>query len=210
MWLDEGVVIPPTVKRQIFVTCSMDNCDISGRFEYHGTIYTITAHVTQNKPGVDPKPLSLSDVPADAEIKIPKRFSTVPLVDESPGDIKLTPIPTGTVKAKLNFDARREIPENEWINHAKNVFTAYKAEGDTGGKLGKIPVTWSGYHSHNQNAEDIRPPASIGIFPEFYNKAASMSLQKHGMVMMREAIDMANPGQVTVIVGYGPLYKIMK
>ena len=30
MWMDEGVVIPPTVKQQIFVTCSTDNCDIAG------------------------------------------------------------------------------------------------------------------------------------------------------------------------------------
>ena len=90
------------------------------------------------------------------------------------------------------------------------MFTACNTDGDTGGKLGKVPVTWSGYHSHNQNTEDIRPPATIGIFPEFYDKAASMSMQKHGMLMMQEATDKANPGQVTVIVGDGPLYKIMK
>ena len=35
-------------------------------------------------------------------------------------------------------------------------------------------------------------------------------MQKHGMLMMREATDKANPGQTTVIVGDGPLYKIMK
>ena len=82
--------------------------------------------MTQKKPGVDPKPLSLSDAPADAEIKIPEKFSTVPFVEESLDEIKLTPIPIGTVKAKLNFDARRQIPETTWISHAKNVYSEGK------------------------------------------------------------------------------------
>ena len=79
-----------------------------------------------------------------------------------------------------------------------------------GAALHEIPITWSGYHSHNQSNSDIRPPASIGLFPEFYEKAATLSMQKHGMLMMAEAIEYLNPGQTPVIEGDGPLYNIMK
>ena len=48
------------------------------------------------------------------------------------------------------------------------------------GALFNIPITFSGYHSHNQDPNDVQPRASIGIFPEFYNKVATIAMQKHG------------------------------
>ena len=48
------------------------------------------------------------------------------------------------------------------------------------GDLCNIPITFSGYHSHNQDPNDVQPRASIGIFPEFYNKVATMAMEKHG------------------------------
>ena len=46
------------------------------------------------------------------------------------------------------------------------------------GDLCNIPITFSGYHSHNQDPNDVHPRASIGIL---YNKAATMAMQKHSM-----------------------------
>ena len=137
LWQENGVVIPPTVKLRIFFTCSTDNCDIAGRFEYHGTVYTITAHLLHDMRGVDPPVLSLIDVPKDAEIKIPVDYANVPYVEDFAEEIKLTPIQGGKTRANLDKDSRREIPEKEWIRHAKQVISEEK------GKLNKIPVTWS-------------------------------------------------------------------
>ena len=69
------------------------------------------------------------------------------------------------------------------------------------GKLNKVPLTWSGYNSHNPNADDFRPPASIGIFPEFSDKAVIYSMQKHGILMIREATDKTNAGQTSHCLG---------
>ena len=46
------------------------------------------------------------------------------------------------------------------------------------GDLCNIPITFSGYHSHYQDPNDVHPRASIGIL---YNKAATMAMQKHSM-----------------------------
>ena len=47
-------------------------------------------------------------------------------------------------------------------------------------KLKDVPVTFSGYHSKNQNIEDVNPPAVIGTFPVFTEeKADTLSMQKH-------------------------------
>ena len=56
----------------------------------------------------------------------------------------------------------------------------------------------------------MRPRVSIGIFPEFYNEAATMSMQKHGMKMMMKATEYANPGQSPVLVADSPIYTILK
>ena len=80
----------------------------------------------------------------------------------------------------------------------KNVISKEK------GKLNKIPVTWSGYQSHNQDSNVICPRASIGVFPEFYDKAVTMSMQKRGMKMMLKATEHVNPGQIPVLVADSP------
>ena len=202
MWNEIGVVIPPTVKLKVFVTGSSDNFDISGRVEIHGTILTITAHLTDDNRGVDPKPPSLKSIPKEAEIKIPEKFANVPYVEDFAGEIKLTPIQSGTTRSKFSKDNRREIPENEWIKHASNVVKE--------GSLCNIPITYSGYHSHNQDHNDVRPRASIEIFPEIYNKAATMAMQKHSMEMLIKATNYANPGQIAVCTIDCPLYALQK
>ena len=210
-WQATGVVIPPTVTQGIFVTTSTDNVDIGGRFEFHGTLYTITAHPTVKNPGIKPKPLSLSSVPNDAEIKIPEKFSKVPLLEEGiECNLNLTPIQPGTIRMEL--DQCHSIPEQEWIKHATDVIKSYSESDDDPGNTGlkEVPITFSGFNSYNQSEGDIRPPASIGLFPEFYEKAASLEMQKHGMLMMAEATQYLNPGQTPVLEGDGPLYYIQK
>ena len=67
-------------------------------------------------------------------------------------------------------------------------------------------MTYSGFFSHSQSENDIRPTASVGVFPIFYEKASSMSMQKHAMLMTMKATEFVNPGQVPVIVGDLPIY----
>ena len=78
-------------------------------------------HLTDDNRGVDPKPLGLGSIPKGAEIKIPEKFANVPYVEDFAGEIKLTPIQSGTTRSMFSKDNRREIPENEWIKHASNV-----------------------------------------------------------------------------------------
>lgn len=69
-----------------------------------------------------------------------------------------------------------------------------------------MPVAYSGLFSYGQRAEDVRPRATVGIFPAVYEKASSMSVQKHVMLISKKATDFINPGQVPVVVGDCPLY----
>jgi len=78
------------------------------------------------------------------------------------------------------------------------------------GKLQEMPVTFSGFYSHGQQAEYIRPRDIVGVFPVFEEKASTMAMQKHAMLVVKKAVDFINPGQIPVIVGDCPLYAQQK
>ena len=38
---------------KLFLTSSTDNVDVDGKFIYHGTVFTITAHLLPENRGID-------------------------------------------------------------------------------------------------------------------------------------------------------------
>ena len=106
------------------------------------------------------------------------------------------PVSTEDLQAKM-FD-------EVWLNHLHEVFTKMD------GKLQETPGTYSGFLSHGQSADDVRPRATVGVFPVFYEKASSMAMQKRSMLVVKKAREFMNPGQVPVIVGDCPLYAKQK
>ena len=73
-----------------------------------------------------------------------------------------------------------------------------------------MPVNYSGFFSYGRRAQAVRPRATVRIFHVFCEKASSMSMQKHAMLISKKATDFINPGQVPVIVGDCPLYAQQK
>jgi hypothetical protein len=201
-WADDGVVVPTNTRRGVFVTGAVDNIDESGRYEFHGTAMTLTCHATEDNFGFDPPTLSL-DIPDDAAVKLPDDYAMVPYADEYTGDIKLTSIREGTGRPNLNV-----IPvsntENNWLKHVHEVYTEKE------GIVQDVPVTFSGFFSHKQSIAEVRPRATVGVFPILPDKAASLATQKHAMVTIMKATEFVNPGQVPVIVGDCPLYAQQK
>ena len=125
-------------------------------------------------------------------------------IDEYTGAITLSSIPNETGMPAFAKNPRTGVAEEVWLNHLHNVIT----EKDE--KLQEMPVTYSGFFSHGQCTEDVRPRATVGVFPIFYEKASTMAMQKHSMVVVKKAIEFVNPGQVPVIEGDCPLYAQQK
>ena len=92
-WAEDKVVVPVNVKRKVFVTGADDNYDQNN---FHGMILTLTAHPTNDNPGVDPPLLDLSKLTVNDKVQIPKEYAVVPYAEQWAGDIKLTPIHRGT------------------------------------------------------------------------------------------------------------------
>ena len=193
-WSDDGVVVPTNIKRRVFVTSAVDNLDESGRYEFHGTAMTLTSYLTHGNMGEDPPPLKL-DLPEGAPIQLPDYYAILSFIDEYAGDVTLPSIPHGQGRPVFGDNLDTGIPEEAWPQHVSQVVLGNAT------KLPTTPVTYSGFFSHSQQPEDIKPRSTVGIFPIFYEKAASMAMQKHAMLIAKKAIEFVNPGQVPVIVG---------
>ena len=71
-------------------------------------------------------------------------------------------------------------------------------------------ITWAGYNSLLANDASLKPPAVIGVYPLFPDKAASASSMKHAMELTMQGTAFLNPGQTSVLGADQPLYAIIK
>ena len=76
------------------------------------------------------------------------------------------------------------------------------AEGDI--------ITWSGYNSVLASEQSVMPPAEIGIYPLFPDKAASASSMKHAMELTMQGTEFLNLGQTSVLGADQPLFANIK
>ena len=84
------------------------------------------------------------------------------------GEVRPTHIVPG---AKIKGDA--------WLSHVAKMLDQ--------SELGKTDVvTWAGFNSQLMNDESIKPQAMIGILPLFPDKAATPSMMKHTMEIVKE------------------------
>ena len=58
---------------------------------------------------------------------------------------------------------RSGVPDEAWLNHLYKVLT------EKDGVLQSTTVTYSGFLSHNQREEDVRPKTTVGVFPIFFD-----------------------------------------
>lgn len=100
-------------------------------------------------------------------------------------------IPNGKGMPAFAANLRTGVHDEAWFNHLHNVVT----------EKHKIPVAYSGFFSNGQRAEDVRLRVTIEVPPIFYEKASTVAIQKHSMIMVKKEIEVVNPGQVSIIEG---------
>ena len=71
-------------------------------------------------------------------------------------------------------------------------------------------ITWSGFHSLLASDESVKPPAEIGVYPLFPDKAASASSMMHTITLTMQGTEFLNPGQTGVLGADQPLYALIK
>ena len=110
----------------------------------------------------------------------------------------------GLNEVRLLVDLRgAKVKDGAWLVHVANALKqSASADGDV--------ITWAGYNSLLANDASLKPPAVIGVYPLFPDKAASASSMKHAMELTMQGTAFLNPGQTSVLGADQPLYAIIK
>ena len=78
-----------------------------------------------------------------------------------------------------------------WIKHSLQVLTQNEPVTT------EQSVTWAAFHA-SLSPTPVDPPVLNSLLPLFYEKAATLSMIKHGMEITKKITSHLNPGQVPV------------
>ena len=96
--------------------------------------------------------------------------------------------------------ARKE--EEQWVQHASSTLDLYDDDSDE-------LIAWSAHHASKQPCPS-NAKAVTAMMPLLTEKSAEPAMVKHGLDVVRNAVDMLNPGQIPVISVDQPIYAIAK
>ena len=193
------VVCPPNLHKNVFQTGALDNLDndpksTTAKWSFHGTAISLTSHLSSDQMGERSEIISISDtvhktkvdtLPGEYAIVPPaalqNKFPMVPAVNDAE---HLTPGCAG----ETYVVALEE--EKHWLNFVAQIHS----EGQL--RDGQS-VSWSAYHAERHN--QIRPNAKVATLPLFTENAHSVAMVKHGMEVVKKAIQHLNPQQVVTL-----------
>jgi hypothetical protein len=113
----------------------------------------------------------------------------VPATDKTVGDMN-----------ELVISAKSQ--EQCWIDHGVELLDKDLQKDDY--------ISWAAYHASLIQSRNEHLPVISGLLPLFQEKAATISMVKHGMNVVRQVTEHLNPGQIPVVTLDQPLYAIAK
>lgn len=149
---------------------------------FHGTGISIFQFLTVSNTGIIREPVVIEPI-SSCKISLPDDYCNVPAVSckiESLGVSEYT-CAQGLSSGKAD--------EAGWVEHGMQLLAKEKLGSED-------YVSWAAFHASAVASDDIDPPALIALLPLFYEKAATLSMVKHGMDIQRQITNHLNPGQI--------------
>jgi len=201
-FVDDGVVSPACLRKGLFTVGALDNLDhnpssTTSVTSFHGTGISLLQMPTKTEPGVSRLPVA---IPPSGNEKhyLPHSYASVPAVALKTAAVMVPECGVSPVHSCL--DAARA-QEHKWVQHALSVLETELTAEDA--------IAWAAYHASMQPAVED-PPAQCALLPLFYEKSTTPAMIKHGMDVVRRAVEFLNPGQIPVTTFDQPLFAIAK
>ena len=128
--------------------------------------------------------------------ELPASYTVEPPVELYEGDIILS-TSLAPVRPGRDCIPGAIVKDQAWLENCARLLEKDALDG------GDI-LTWAGFNSKLQSNEVVKPPAVIGMLPIFPEKAPTASMLKHGLTVIKDAIEFLNPGQTPVAGGDQP------
>ena len=195
------------LRKGLFTSGALDNLDhnltsTTATDSFHGTAMSLFQSPTKSNPGYPQDGIRLISLEAKKKIVLPDNYTVVPAITFKKDKIQV-PKPLNKINAVVDHLEGAQAQERCWLEHSiKQIEKTNMDEGDI--------IAWSAYHASLQHPSDDIQPALTQLLPLFNEKAATASMIKHGMDMLKEATQFLNPGQIPVIALDAPLYALAK
>lgn len=200
----DNSVSPSHIRNGIFTVGALDNIDhnlssTTAQGSFHGTSISLFQFPTAANPGTCRQPVTVPPPENAGTPTLPDNYCFVPQVA---CDIDRVTVPECVIPEVDNHleDAKEE--EAKWVQHGiKMLSKDVLCKGDY--------IAWAAYHASLQ--PDSTDPIGISaLLPLFLEKAATISMIRHGMTIIKREIDKCNPGQTPVIALDQPLFALAK
>ena len=208
----EKAVCPPKLKGNLFTTAAVDNIDhnpssVSAHDSFHGTGISLFQHPDETCPGVK---RNMCAMPQDTQRSnklqspdLPEAYTDVKPVNMLRQDWSVPDVQC-PIKSDCQLIPQAIEKEVMWLEHVKTVLSNDCLQEDE-------TVSWSAYHANQQSSLISEEAVAItSLLPLFYDQAKSLAMIKHSMDVVKQAVDILNPGQVPVITMDQPLYALAK
>ena len=200
----DNLVCPANLRNGLVTVGALDNIDYNpsattAQGSFHGTSISVFQLPKSDCTGIVRDPIVIDGAPLK-EFSLPDEYTTVPAVSCKTDKLSVSQLAYDDKSASLLEGAKVE--EEKWVKHSiellsKNILV----KGDY--------LSWAAYHaSLDTNALDY--PALIALLPLFHEKAATLSMVKHGMDVLKSITAHLNPGQIPIMAFDQPLFALAK
>ena len=203
----DQVVCPPKLWNNLFTTAAVDNIDhnpssTTATDSFHGTGISLFQHSVAYNEGVSRDIVAIETTTSSKAVdSLPQSFTTIPLLVLLISTPEV-PRQDGELMGSGLFLPNGFQGEREWL---ENVFEKL----NQGELQNNEYISWAAYHASMQN-ELPQNVCLSAILPLFKEQAHSPAMIRHSMIVVRDAVQFLNPGQIPVVTFDQPLYDIAK
>ena len=201
----EGLVFPPSLKRQMFTTAAIDNVDhnstsITSKSHFHGTsislfqhpdVYTTSKHMNFH--------LSRQHNDKQRQFELSLYYTDISPVDTIKSNAPI--LQTNTDSRDITLDPLDEC--KGWLSSVNSIFSGEDM-------LAVSNCNWAAYNEANINAETLSVRSTSTLFPLINESINSPAMVKHCVKVIRKIIQHINPNQITIIIGDQPVYALLR
>ena len=201
---EENLVCPANLRKGLITVGALDNIDYNpsattAKRSFQGNGSTIFQLPSHSNGGIVRDPIVIEESPS-RKLSLPDEYVNVPAISCKTDQLSIPQLACGDEAACLLEASRAD--EEKWFQHGihllkKDILTK------------EDYISWAAYHA-SLDSNPLDPPAVISLLPLFYEKAATLSMVKHGMDVLRSITTHPNPGQIPVMAFDQPLFTLAK
>lgn len=176
----ENLVCPANLRKGLFTVGAFDNIDhnpssTTAKGALHGTAMSVFQFPTLSNPGVCREPIVVESS-GSHKFSLPDQYTCVPAVSCKTNELRVSEyIYPDSVPSCLD---NAKAGEAGWVKHSIELLAK--------NKLGSNEyISWAAYHA-SLLPSPVDPPSLIALLPLFYEKAATVSMVKHGMDIQQQ------------------------